>query len=641
MRDPYLSWAQRMHHRPGARDPDAGLVPVLVEPHAGTPVTALRRLGLVVPGFYDDDIRAPAFVAGWCRFERAAAITSAVRRLKYSGPGGGAAAAAGTVGTVGTVGKPWRSTLAPGRRPIVAVIDDGFAFAHAHFRRAGTPGTGTRVRWLWDQGRVLPPANAAGWREPPEFGYGRELDRTRLDALIERHRHNGVVDESACYCEADYAGLRDWVTHGTLVTDIAAGGRRPCAGSNAGGMAPEADLIFVQLPRATVLQTSGSSLPVCLVHALHYVKRRSQGAPVVVNLSWGAFAGPHDGSSMLERAIDDFLEQHDRFAIVVSAGNAFDACGHVQRRVPPHAAADLGWSVLPDSPRESFLEVWYGGGPAPHARGRRRSGSNAALAPGKELAGSTVASDLTVAVKPPGAARFLPAVRLDESAEITDAQGWRVGMVIHSGQVPNGNGCMAMIGLGPTRAGDARSPPAPHGTWQVRIVNTGRSACVFDAWIERAEPAFSDRRPDRQSRFAAGQAGLTGTDTLASLAGGTRTIVVGGYNSSNGAIVHDSSAGPTRGRRTGPDLLAVSEADPAGTGVLVTGRSSGVTVRARGTSVAAPQVTGTIAAALAENPRLSMARDSLMKLLARRLTASVPHGRLDPRAGIGRLAPKD
>ena len=45
--------------------------------------------------------------------------------------------------------------------------------------------------------------------------------------------------------------------------------------------------------------------------------------PLAVNISYGTFAGPHDGSSLLESALDELLAMgRKNFAIVLAAGNA-------------------------------------------------------------------------------------------------------------------------------------------------------------------------------------------------------------------------------------------------------------------------------------------------------------------------------
>src|SRR5205085_6809950 len=103
--------------------------------------------------------------------------------------------------------------------------------------------------------------------------------------------------------------------------------------------AGQAAIIFVQLPRSAVEDTSGGSLTGFVLDALHYIDERTttrtadneiRKLPVAINLSYGTFAGPHDGNSIIERAIDEFVERRTECAVVVAAGNAFDKNIHAR-----------------------------------------------------------------------------------------------------------------------------------------------------------------------------------------------------------------------------------------------------------------------------------------------------------------------
>ena len=100
--------------------------------------------------------------------------------------------------------------------------------------------------------------------------------------------------------------------------------------------ASRCDIVAVQLDWNTVLDTSGGSMNVHIMDALMYILSRCDTqAKVAVNISWGTLAGPHDGSSVLEAAMDELIAlARARCEIVVPAGNSY------QSRT--HANADAG-----------------------------------------------------------------------------------------------------------------------------------------------------------------------------------------------------------------------------------------------------------------------------------------------------------
>ena len=82
--------------------------------------------------------------------------------------------------------------------------------------------------------------------------------------------------------------------------DIAAGNGR---GSGFPGVAPGADLIFVELSSRIddpATESFGNSKR--LLEAVDYIFRKATalGRPAVVNLSLGTFGGPHDGTTPVE-----------------------------------------------------------------------------------------------------------------------------------------------------------------------------------------------------------------------------------------------------------------------------------------------------------------------------------------------------
>ena len=79
---------------------------------------------------------------------------------------------------------------------IIGVIDDGIAFAHKRFRI----GNGSRVKYFWMQDGVY--GGPGG-----KIDYGRELDPTAIQNLMDTHTRNGSLDEDGLYRAA---GLIDF-----------------------------------------------------------------------------------------------------------------------------------------------------------------------------------------------------------------------------------------------------------------------------------------------------------------------------------------------------------------------------------------------------------------------------------------------
>ena len=197
-----------------------------------------------------------------------------------------------------------------GEGVVVGIIDYGCDFMHQNFRDAGG---GTRLLSLWHQ---------AGQSHPGSpFGYGREFLP---------HDINAALQQANPYQALGYGPAPDnpfqQGTHGTHVMDIAAGNGR---GSNVSGVAPQADLIFVDVSHSD-LPSSGPGVvgksfgdSTRLLEALRYIFDRAGDRPCVINISLGTNGGPHDGSTLVEEGIDRLIRDTPNRAIVLAAANAF------------------------------------------------------------------------------------------------------------------------------------------------------------------------------------------------------------------------------------------------------------------------------------------------------------------------------
>lgn len=277
----------------------------------------------------------------------------------------------------------------PRTNTVIGVIDTGCPFGDPRYLRKDQGAWRTRILALWDQtqGAFAGMANAS---VPADFDRGAELRAADIDAWLAACRAaDGSLDEALCYRRAGYAMMGEGFVHGAAVLDLAAGplplrARYP---SEQGGVqapppwyrdnpdpASEADIVFVQLARDAVEDSTSASFPMRVLDALRYIVRRAAGAAhVVVNLSDGTSRALHDGRSLLEAAIEDLLaEVHGpngpqppmTLDVVVAAGNAYSQARHAVLRPMPKPSparvcgSDVAMLRLPvDNEEAAFLNI--------------------------------------------------------------------------------------------------------------------------------------------------------------------------------------------------------------------------------------------------------------------------------------------
>ncbi|MBQ1207132.1 MAG: S8 family peptidase, partial [Lachnospiraceae bacterium] len=118
--------------------------------------------------------------------------------------------------------------------------------------------------------------------------------------------------------------------HGTGVAGIAAGNGRDSEGRFT-GVAPESRLIVVKLG---LPDPNGFPRTAELMQGLNYVigKAAADRIPVAINVSVGNTYGAHDGSTLLERYMDQAIGV-GRTQIIVGSGNEGDTGGHASGRL--------------------------------------------------------------------------------------------------------------------------------------------------------------------------------------------------------------------------------------------------------------------------------------------------------------------
>lgn len=613
--DPYLIWAEAdQFFARGGGAPQ--WLPVAVELKPGKTIAQLlqasSRRWLQVPPVYISSA-APAglrFCTGKVRPQFFQAIRPGgelhdiVKRLEIGLPSEGPEAGHGTA-----------RTTPPLTGKVFGLIDDSLAVAHANFMG---PGNAPRTAFFWRQDQ---PGTGA---VPAAMGYGHELTSADIRAAMDRHTYDGLVDESAVYADlglstlgkrhpsgkAPFHALDVSASHGTHVADLAVGPRtlqartsnfppdfdRPPSWDRATDEASRCPIVAVQLDYKTVRDTSGGSVSVHVMDGLMYILSCcAPTAQVVVNVSFGTLAGPHDGTSLLEAALEQLIALcSGKLAIVLAAGNSYQARTHANVQLLPLGEANLHWRVLPDDATPSFLELWLQDG----------------------------CEDVSIEVTPPGRSA-LPPLAFGNSGMWLDGQQRPSCALIYPSRVATGErGTCALLALAPTFSLHPGVVTTAGGAWRVRLLNSGSGAVVVDAYVERDDDVVGAHTGARQSHLTDDPA-LPGTEqydmqayvdsparstpvrrsgNFNSIASGQRTISAGGLRITDGSWAHYSPRKPdpdhARPARPGvvkmPDQAAFSDESPALPGLSAAGTFSGSTARLVGTSDAAPQICRTL-----------------------------------------------
>ena len=409
---------------------------------------------------------------------------------------------------------------ATGAGVIVGIYDSGLDLSHPDFRDAAGD---TRVLYAWDQAEA---GSGPGVVGESVFDYGTECAAVQIDA-------------GAC-------PMRDRNGHGTHVAGIAAGDGSAAAGGAEPyrfiGAAPAADLIVVK--GGDTGYTSDR-----LLDGVAYIFERAAqlGRPAVVNLSVGTQQGPHDGSTVFERALENMLGSGR--IIVVAAGNqgnnvnetpafvrqSLHAMGNVSTGTQAHELVVPGYEARAGMVNDAaVLELWYDGDDDLVVGVRAPSG---------ELVARLEPGDSVIALSPEGA------VFIDNAGQ---------------GRDPNNGDRMALISIFDA---DAEQPPVP-GAWRIEVERVGGAGSGdYHLWLVGTNL-------NTTLELATLQLGTTNTHLVALPGTAARLITVGAhvtrhtwlgpdgsvqvypFREALGDLAHFSSPGPRRDGVLKPDLTA-------------------------------------------------------------------------------------
>jgi Subtilase family len=471
--------------------------------------------------------------------------------------------------------------------PVMGIVDDGLAFLHHRFRKADGS-TRFAALWIMHSGLL---ADDPGPFSGASVLFGIELTPADIDGRIASGRseealyrqvNNGVFGPVPRKSTSHHAA------HGTHVLDLATGAG---AAEDMAGV----PILGVQLPPSSIGDTSGRRLDPDIALALRWIVtkalQRPERAPLVINLSLGALAGPQDGTGFLETVIAaeiaryHFYSRNAPIRVVIAYGNAWRSRLVARRRLRAGEAVTLDWRVLPDDATPSYLEL---------------------------RTGKTGGGDIAITVAPPAPAPVLALPAFPAPGVV-----WQYltpqGPVAEVSLDPEVNFAKTLITLAATVRNGAL-PAAPSGPWRITLQNTATKPRDISVKVQRDDTPSGYRRQGRQSWLDHPTAWAFESLTMAlTMPAPGSPLTRKGSDVSYAGLAHPSvyfvgAARPDpfapNGHRASvfsaegglpppesPTVSARADAGSALPGVRAAGALTGSTARLSGTSMAAPMVT--------------------------------------------------
>jgi hypothetical protein len=508
--DPYAAWAQATNFA-YLSGTEAGQLPVLIEStsnvkalatwcdgfakaelsitpiYLSLPGAEIRRIctGRMSKSFFDEihSNKRHDFWEMVERFELAMHVSPALER-SFQPP------------------SPGLGGLLEQRSTIIGVVDVGCAYANKRWR--------DRIAALWRQdadsdGNELPASDTR---------YGREWVASGEPRVIEPLRNvSSVIDEENSYRRFGFGAALAYRSHGAAVL-----------GQIADGHDLRIPILAVELPHATVSYSARSALSAHVFDGVAWILARGRrdaddtSTRFVINVSMGTQAGPHDGSSILERGFDELIDAYrsptgERLAIVLAAGNSYEARCHAELDLKRGKPATLALSVPPDDLTPSYVEVWCP---------------------------TSVSNDLKLTLIDPTGREC--GVTAGTQAQLKNVSAKTAAMIVFPNRSAGGDRRGALIAIAPTVSG-----VAAHGRWLIKL-ESSEAVSNIHIYVERDNSMFDPaRRRGRQTtllhaiRDTPGRHTTRSPDvahesdyirrdgTLNSIATGLHTIVVGSY----------------------------------------------------------------------------------------------------------------
>jgi hypothetical protein len=436
---------------------------------------------------------------------------------------------------------------------LIVIIDDGCPFAHHELR--SDDGLLTRVEAIWDQDDE--PDFEGLWQQPATVPYGAVVEKCDLDACIQASSTPTTVDESRCYKLAGYSAVSHVASHGSSILGWSA------SNSALREVEKKPSVLFVQLPRAVAMKPSFGSLSRCILDGVQWaLTRRGERRRIVVCVAYDSWLGPHDGSSIFERAIDCLVDRCEKGGITLSLvfpmGNNYHAGTHAEiRLIESKGVATL--RVLPDNEYCTHVEIW----------------SNSDLAAAR------------VKVTPPKGGVLQ--VRSSATPQISS----NAFATLVANTKARGENYVSLLEISPTHR--FAENPSPVGDWLVEVDMGEEIEGTVHAYVGRTTSGLTYPKRGTQSYFFP-KWSAESDGSVNGLVCGQGSKAVGALQKWSGGPTTYSASGPARGGiRTTPDYSAVSEVTPSQGGLVAMGNYGGATMRFVGTSAATAKCTAWLA----------------------------------------------
>lgn len=466
---------------------------------------------------------------------------------------------------------------------IVAMIDHGCPFAHVGFK--GNDKKNLRILSIWDQD-TSPEFHNHDGLIPKEFGYGRTVARDVLEKYMALSTSNGIPNEQSCYEQAAYHAMRPRWTHGAAALGLLAAnqvsnsliktGSDDVPNGNQSVPIEDTDIVFIQLPRGIPLAPVAGATDRSLLDGLAYIlaSAGTKTKKITTVIDYGSYLGPHDGTSIFEKAIDALVDEATAknivFKVVFASGNGYDKGIHarINNQAAEKVNHSIDWWLPPENDCSNFVDIWC----------------------------AQQNSDFTfTAISPAGEKIEVHHPKNETKTKVHENNAKSMIIIVKSYK----NQIQIFMQATATRF-DSNLPAPITGRWQFSFTleqPLEGNIDFYTTWGGR-NAGFPLRL--KPSRFLKSRIGIststeiTGDGSLIGSACGVNAIVVGGYeNWGNKSQAKYSGAGSSRGGKRasiGNDVLAICEESPSLLGVQCIGTRSAITVRVNGTSVSAPQV---------------------------------------------------
>lgn len=239
-----------------------------------------------------------------------------------------------------------------GRGTLAAILDSGVDYRHPDFR---TSSGASRILTYWDQTLTYDGNN--------RYGLGRVFSNEDLNILLGIYEQSDSSDTSFTMANENTSKTTDTIQfqpsddfsgHGTHIAGICAGNGRSSNGRNRGA-APEASLLVVKLKNdADSVFTDYANLMMAVDYAVRFASK--SGLPLCINISYGSNDGPHDGTGLMERYLENCIF-YGKNTVVIATGNEGISRRHSSIQIRTGEEKNVSFSVAPGE-TSLYVQLW-------------------------------------------------------------------------------------------------------------------------------------------------------------------------------------------------------------------------------------------------------------------------------------------